>query len=205
MLKPKYVSLYKAAEQLKDDKFKKIIGVNASAGNSETQLMLLLEAHAGAFELVLTDDFEELILTNEQIRKIHKARALDSHEISSAIESDIKFGDLRAARVLGAFCNNFYLAMRADDVDRLLEQKQPAQANHSPADTVENLQQQLNDALATIAELQKEPAPKSKTTINIFFKALNKAYPNLDVPRIIANSDDDISDKVIYKYLKDGI
>lgn len=50
-----------------------------------------------------------------------------------------------------------------------------------------------------------EPAPRSKTSINAFFKALNAAYPNINVDKIIKHSDGNISDKTIYKYLKDGI
>lgn len=50
-----------------------------------------------------------------------------------------------------------------------------------------------------------EPSPKSKTTINAFFTALNKAYPNLNVAKIIEHSDGNISDKTIYNYLKNGI
>jgi hypothetical protein len=106
------------------------------------------------------------------------------------------------------FCKRNELLITHTELTRLLALK--AERDGKP--TAEQLQQQLDEANARIAELEakpstdnSEPAAKSKTSINAFLSALNKAYPNLDIARIIEQSDGNISDKTIYKYLKDGI
>jgi hypothetical protein len=100
------------------------------------------------------------------------------------------------------------LVITHSELTRLLALK----AEHDGKPTAEQLQQQLDEAKARIAELEAkqstdniEPAPKSKTAINAFLSALNKAYPNLDITRIVQQSDGNISDKTIYKYLSEGI
>lgn len=69
----------------------------------------------------------------------------------------------------------------------------------------EALKQRITELEAQKCNNNSELAPKSKTSINAFLSALNKAYPQLDVARIIAQSDGNISDKTIYKYLRDGV
>lgn len=53
---------------------------------------------------------------------------------------------------------------------------QPAQANNAPADSVENLQQQLNDARAIIAELEKKPTKQQQREQALLFWGAGKGY-----------------------------
>lgn len=97
---------------------------------------------------------------------------------------------------------------------------QPAQANHAPADTVENLQQQLNDARVIIAELEKKPTKQQQREQALLFWGSGKGYVKGDtipemtrekmeaelqaVDRVLfsANFDDFWDDQNIFKLAK---
>ena len=96
----------------------------------------------------------------------------------------------------------------------------PAQANHSTADTVENLQQQLNDARVIIAELEKKPNKQQQREQALLFWGSGKGYVKGDtipemtrekmeaelqaVDRVLfsANFDDFWDDQNIFKLAK---